>query len=123
MLFVLLLITVFPRLPFQGPFLYNGDPVAYFNGAETIMNEGRYLIDGKTPIWPIGTSLSLVPFIFVAETLGGHPESAAFWHGVFFVFLAVAFTYLLGKRVFNPATGIIGATLLSLAESPFSTQH
>jgi len=118
-LFVLLLITVFPRLPFQGPFLYNGDPVAYFNGAETIMNEGRYLIDGKTPIWPIGTSLSLVPFIFVAETLGGHPESAAFWHGVFFVFLAVAFTYLLGKRVFNPATGIIGATLLSLAESPF----
>jgi len=33
--------------------------------------------------------------------------------------MAVAFTYLLGKRVFNPATGVIGAVLLSLAESPF----
>lgn len=116
---MLLMITIFPRLPFQGPFLYDGDPVAYFNGAETIMSQGRYLIDGHAPIWPIGTSLSLIPFIFMVEGLGGNPEAAAFWHGLFFVFAAVAFTYLLGKRVFNPATGIIGATLLSLAESPF----
>ena len=46
-------------------------------------------------------------------------ESGAFWHGVFFIYLAVAFTYLLGKRIFNPATGIMGALLLTLAESPF----
>lgn len=83
------------------------------------MNEGVYLIDGHIPIWPIGTSLTLVPFIFTIDQLGGNPESAAFWHGLFFIFLAVAFTYLLGKRLFNPATGFIGATLLSLAESPF----
>ncbi len=119
MLLVLLIITVAPRLQFQGPYLYNGDPVAYFSGAESILDEGKYLIDGKIPIWPIGTSLTLIPFIKVTQMMGGHAESAAFWHGVFFIYLAVAFTYLLGKRVFNPATGIIGAIFLSIAESPF----
>jgi len=118
-LLVLLIITVLPRLYFQGPYLYNGDPVAYFSGAESILEDGKYLIDGKIPIWPIGTSLTLIPFIQITKILGGHAESGAFWHGVFFISLAVAFTYLLGKRVFNPATGIIGAVFLSLAESPF----
>ncbi len=119
MLFALFLITLIPRLPFQGPYLYNGDPVAYFSGAESLIENGKYLIEGNAPIWPIGTSLTLVPFILIVELFGAHPESAAFWHGAFFIFIAVAFTYLLGKRVFNPATGIIGAVLLSLAESPF----
>ncbi len=119
MLFVLFLITVLPRLQFQGPYLYNGDPVAYFSGAESILENGKYLIDGKTPIWPIGTSLTLIPFMQVTKSLGGSTESGAFWHGVFFIFMAVAFTYLLGKRIFNPATGLIAAILLSLAESPF----
>ncbi len=119
MLFVLLLITVIPRLSFQGPYLYNGDPVAYFAGAESLIEEGKYLIDGKIPIWPIGTSLTLIPFIQLYKTLGLPVESAAFWHGVFFIYLAVAFTYLLGKRILNPATGIIAAIFLSLAESPF----
>ena len=119
MLFVLFLITVLPRLQFQGPYLYNGDPVAYFSGAESLLEHGKYLIDGKTPIWPIGTSLTLIPFMVLSEVLGGSTESGAFWHGVFFIFLAVAFTYLLGKRIFNPATGLIAAILLSLAESPF----
>jgi hypothetical protein len=118
-LFVLFLITVTQRLQFQGPYLYNGDPVAYFSGAESILEQGKYLIDGKTPIWPIGTSLTLIPFMQAASSLSDSPESGAFWHGVFFIFLAVAFTYLLGKRIFNPATGIIAAILLSLAESPF----
>jgi len=93
--------------------------VAYFSGAESILEHGKYLIDGKTPIWPIGTSMTLIPFIQLSEILGGHAESGAFWHGMFFIFLAVAFTYLLGKRIFNPATGIIAAIFLSLAESPF----
>ena len=119
MLFVLFLITVLPRLQFQGPYLYNGDPVAYFSGAESILESGKYLIDGKTPIWPIGTSLTLIPFMTLSEVLGGSSESGAFWHGMFFIFLAVAFTYLLGKRIFNPATGIIAAIFVSLAESPF----
>ncbi|MBL7027277.1 MAG: glycosyltransferase family 39 protein [Candidatus Marinimicrobia bacterium] len=119
MLFVLFLITVLPRLQFQGPYLYNGDPVAYFSGAESILEHGKYLVDGKTPIWPIGTSLTLIPFIQLSEILGGQAESGAFWHGMFFIFLAVAFTYLLGKRIFNPATGIIAAIFVSLAESPF----
>lgn len=119
MLFILLLLTVIPRLPFQGPYLYNGDPVAYFSGAESILHEGKYLIDGNIPIWPIGTSLTLIPFMVICKVLGVSLESGAFWHGVFFIYLAVAFTYLLGKRIFNPATGIVGATLLSLAESPF----
>ncbi len=118
-LFVLLFITVGLRLPFQGPYLYNGDPVAYFSGAESLIQQGKYLIDGLIPIWPIGTSLSLVPFILISTALGAAPEAGAFWHGVFFIYLAVAFTYLLGKRIFNPATGIIGALLLTLAESPF----
>jgi len=118
-LFVLFLITVLPRLQFQGPYLYNGDPVAYFSGAESILESGKYLIDGKTPIWPIGTSLTLIPFMTLSEVLGGSSESGAFWHGMFFIFLAVAFTYLLGKRIFNPATGIIAAIFVSLAESPF----
>ncbi|NQT61545.1 MAG: glycosyltransferase family 39 protein [Candidatus Marinimicrobia bacterium] len=93
--------------------------MAYFSGAESILEHGKYLIDGKTPIWPIGTSMTLIPFIQLSEILGGHAESGAFWHGMFFIFLAVAFTYLLGKRIFNPATGIIAAIFLSLAESPF----
>lgn len=118
-LLCLLALVLLPRLPFQGPYLYNGDPVAYFSGAETIMESGKYLIDGKIPIWPVGTSASLIPFMFVAKLIGGNPESAAFWHGVFFIFIAVASTYLLGKRLFNPATGIIGAILLAFAESPF----
>ncbi|MBC8374907.1 MAG: glycosyltransferase family 39 protein [FCB group bacterium] len=113
------MITVLPRLQFQGPYLYNGDPVAYFSGAESILEHGKYLVDGKTPIWPIGTSLTLIPFIQLSEILGGQAESGAFWHGMFFIFLAVAFTYLLGKRIFNPATGIIAAIFVSLAESPF----
>lgn len=115
----MLLITVAPRLQFQGPYLYNGDPVAYFSGAESILESGKYLIDGNTPIWPIGTSLTLIPFMWISEMTGGSAESGAFWHGMFFIFIAVAFTYLLGKRVFNPATGIIAAIFLSLAESPF----
>ncbi len=118
-LLALLLITVAPRLQFKGPYLYNGDPVAYFSGAEALLQDGKYLIDGKTPIWPIGTSLSLLPFMKMSEVLGSPAESGAFWHGVFFIFMAVAFTYLLGKRLFNPATGIIAAIFLSLAESPF----
>jgi len=118
-LLVLLLITVAPRLQFQGPYLYNGDPVAYFSGAESILEHGTYLIDGKTPIWPIGTSLTLIPFMQLCKALGSSTEAGAFWHGMFFIFLAVAFTYLLGKRLFNPATGIIAAIFLSLSESPF----
>ena len=119
MLFLLFLITVIPRLQFHGPYLYNGDPVAYFSGAESIIENGEYLIDGKTPIWPIGTSLTLIPFMQLSKALGSPAESGAFWHGMFFIFLAVAFTYLLGKRIFNPATGIIAAIFVSLAESPF----
>ena len=111
--------TVLTRLPFQGPYLYDGDPVAYVSGAESLIEQGKYLIDGKIPFWPIGTSLTLIPFMLVSELLGGNAESGAFWHGLFFISLAVAFTYLLGKRVFNPATGIIGALFLTLAESPF----
>ncbi len=118
-LFVLLLITVSFRLQFQGPYLYNGDPVAYFEGAESLLEQGSYLIDGKIPIWPIGTSLTLIPFMLISKVLGASAEAGAFWHGLFFISLAVAFTYLLGKRLFNPATGAIGALLLSLAESPF----
>ena len=116
---VLLIITVGFRLPFQGPYLYDGDPVAYVNGAETLLEEGRYLIDGRIPIWPIGTSLTLVPFLAGCKILCGSAEAGAFWHGVFFIYLAVALTYLLGKRIFNPGAGLIGALLLSLAESPF----
>ena len=118
-LFLLLLITVAPRLQFQGPYLYDGDPVGYFSGAESILEDGKYLIDGKTPIWPVGTSLTLIPFMQLTKALGGSVESGAFWHGMFFIFLAVAFTYMLGKRLFNPATGIIAAIFLSLSESPF----
>lgn len=93
--------------------------MAYFSGAESLLESGKYLIDGKTPIWPIGTSLTLVPFIVLSQLFSAAPEAAAFWHGVFFISLAVAFTYLLGKRIFSPATGIVGALFLSLAESPF----
>lgn len=118
-LFVLLLITIITRIPFQGPYLYNGDPVAYFAGAESILNTGEYLIDGMIPIWPIGTSLTLIPFMILSQIFGAAPETAAFWHGVFFISLAVSFTYLLGKRIFNPATGFLAALFLSLAESPF----
>lgn len=118
-LLVLFALVLLPRLNYQGPYLYNGDPVAYFSGAETMLEQGEYLIDGKIPIWPVGTSATLVPFIYTADLFGWNPESSAFWHGVFFIFLAVAFTYLLGKRLFNPATGIIGAVLLAFAESPF----
>ena len=118
-LLVLLVITVAPRLQYQGPYLYNGDPVAYFSGAEALLEKGEYLIDGKIPIWPVGTSLTLIPFMKLSQLFGGSTESGAFWHGVFFIFLAVAFTYLLGKRIFNPATGMIAAIFLSMAESPF----
>jgi len=118
-LFVLLVVTVLTRLSFQGPYLYDGDPVAYFAGAESLIQDGKYLIDGKIPFWPIGTSLTLIPFMLISDLLGVSQESAAFWHGMFFIYIAVAFTYLLGKRVFNPATGIIGAFFLALAESPF----
>jgi hypothetical protein len=107
------------RLPFQGPYLYDGDPVAYFSGAESLIQQGEYRIDGLIPVWPIGTSLTLIPFMIISKALGASMESGAFWHGVFFIYLAVAFTYLLGKRIFNPATGIIGALFLTLAESPF----
>ena len=86
-LFILLAITVIPRLAYQGPYLYNGDPVAYFSGAESIIEKGKYLIDGKIPIWPVGTSLTLIPFIVLSELFGGNPESAAFWHGVFFIYM------------------------------------
>jgi len=118
-LFVLLVVTVLTRLPFQGPYLYDGDPVAYFTGAESLLQDGKYLIDGKIPFWPIGTSLTLIPFMLASEFFGGVQESGAFWHGLFFIYIAIAFTYLLGKRVFNPATGMIGALFLALAESPF----
>jgi hypothetical protein len=118
-LLCLLALVLLPRLPFQGPYLYNGDPVAYFSGAETILNEGKYLIDGKKPIWPVGTSASLAPLIYMANQFGWDAESMAFWHGIFFIFIAVASTYLLGKRLFNPATGVIAAILLAFAESPF----
>lgn len=118
-LFCLLALVLLPRLPFQGPYLYNGDPVAYFSGAETILEESKYLIDGKVPIWPVGTSATLVPFIFTAKLFGANAETAAFWHGLFFIYIAVASTYLLGKRLFNPAAGIIGAILLAFSESPF----
>jgi len=119
-LLLLLVITILPRLPFVGPFLYNGDPTAYFLGAQGILQTGQYLIDGHISFWPVGTSLTMVPFVWLAEnvfqTAG---EAGAFWHGVFFIYIAVAFTYLLGKRLFSPLVGILGAILLSLAESPF----
>lgn len=119
-LLLLLAVTVLPRLPFAGPYLYDGDPTAYFLGAKSILQTGQYLVDGHISFWPVGTSLTMAPFVWLAENVfhtGG--EAGAFWHGVFFIYLAVAFTYLLGKRLFSPLVGVIGAVLLSMAESPF----
>lgn len=119
-LLLLLVVTVLPRLPFAGPYLYDGDPTAYFLGAKSILQTGQYLVDGHISFWPVGTSLTMVPFVWLAEkvfhTAG---EAGAFWHGVFFIYIAVAFTYLLGKHLFSPLVGIVGAILLTMAESPF----
>jgi len=116
---VLTLVTVAVRLPFRGPYLFDGDPVGYYLGARSLLESGQYLMAGKIPFWPIGTSLTMVPFIWVLEQLGLAPESAGFWQGVVFMVAAVSFIYLLGKRLFNPATGILAALLFSFAESPF----
>ncbi len=116
---ILFIVTVLPRLSFRGPYLYDGDPVAYYEGAVSLLETGEYLIDNEVPFWPVGTSISMAPFIAVFNMLDLNPERAAFWHGLVFIYMAVAFTYLIGKWLFNPATGLIGAVLLAMAESPF----
>ncbi len=114
------LLTLLVRWPFQGPYLYDGDPVAYFVGAESLLNTGTYFIDGKIPFWPIGTSITLAPFVwFFQSVLNMNGEYASFWHGFLFAYLTVAFIYLIGKRLLDMQTGIIAAVLFSLAESPF----
>ena len=118
-LLVLTALTILIRLPFAGPYLYDGDPVVYYEGAVNLLHDGQYLVDGKVPFWPAGTSLTMAPLVAVFELLGWPMESAAFWHGLMFMIIAVTFTYLLGKWLFSPATGMIGAVLLTLAESPF----
>ncbi len=116
---LLFLVTLVPRLPFRGPYLYDGDPVAYYEGALQLVEQGTYLVDGKIPFWPIGTSLTMAPLVAVMKRLGLPAQSAAFWHGFLTVFMAVAFIYLIGKWLFQPATGIIAALLLAFAESVF----
>lgn len=95
----------------MGPYLYDGDPVFYFQGAVNILSSGRYVVDGYSPVWPMGYSLAIIPFLlFISSEIAGIMPS------LIFSLFSIVLIYYWGKRIFSPAVGFLSALLLSFSE-------
>jgi len=90
--------------------LFDGDPVGYFQGAESLFDHGRYeLADGSAVFWPMGYPLLLVVGFAL---FGVHPLTgvivSAFASGA-----SVALSYALARRWCSErAARLVGLLLL-----------
>ena len=64
----LLVLTLLPRIYFATPYLFDGDPVNYYLGAKNLLEGNGYIAMGVPVIWPVGYSLSMIPFLIICIT-------------------------------------------------------
>ena len=108
----LLVLTLLPRIYFATPYLFDGDPVNYYLGAKNLLEGNGYIAMGVPVIWPVGYSLTMVPFLIIWNSpLAGVISSVT---ASLFAVLAL---YALGCRLFSRRTGFIAALLLAFSES------
>ena len=113
-LLLLLVASIIFRLLFATPYLFDGDPVNYFLGAQNLFSGNGYYAMGIPVIWPVGYSLTIIPFFLLFSGV-----NAAIASSIIFSTLGMIMLYLIGAELFSRRTGLTAALLLGFSETFF----
>lgn len=110
----LAVVSILFRMQFATPYLFDGDPVNYFLGAHNLFTGNGYYAMGIPVIWPVGYSLTIIPFFLLFSGV-----SAAIASSVIFSTLGMILLYLIGAELFSRRIGSVAALLLGFSETYF----
>ena len=111
---LLFVVSIIFRIIFATPYLFDGDPVNYFLGAQNLISGNGYYAMGTPVIWPIGYSLTIMPFFLLFDGV-----TAAIASSIIFSTLGMIMLYLIGATLFSRRTGFIAALLFGFSETYF----
>lgn len=111
---LLLVVSIIFRYFFATPYLFDGDPVNYFLGAENLFLGNGYYAMGIPVIWPVGYSLTIIPFFLLFSGV-----TAAIASSIIFSTLGMVMLYLIGDELFSRRIGFSSALLLGFSETYF----
>jgi len=113
-LLLLVVVSILFRSQFATPYLFDGDPVNYFLGAKNLFSGNGYFAMGIPVIWPVGYSLTIIPFFLLFSGVG-----AAIASSMIFSTLGMIMLYLIGTELFSRKIGFAAALLLGFSETYF----
>ena len=110
----LLVLALLPRIYFATPYLFDGDPVNYYLGAKNLLEGNGYIAMGIPVIWPVGYSLTIIPFLFIFDGV-----TAASASSILFSTLGMFMLYLIGVQLFSKRIAFASALLFGFSETYF----
>ena len=108
------MISLIPRLFYATNYLFDGDPVNYFLGAVNLLSGQGFTAMGFPVIWPIGYSLTIIPFLLILNS-----PAAGVASSIIASTSALIALYVLGSRIYSKPVGFFAAVMLAFAESYF----
>lgn len=110
----LLVLALLPRIYFATPYLFDGDPVNYYLGAKNLLEGKGYVAMGIPVIWPVGYSLTIIPFLFIFDGVAAASASS-----VLFSTLGMFMLYLIGVELFSKGIAFASALIFGFSETYF----
>ncbi len=110
----LLVLSLLPRIYFATPYLFDGDPVNYYLGAKNLLEGNGYVAMGIPVIWPVGYSLTIIPFLFIFDGVAAASASS-----IIFSTLGLLTLYLIGVELFSKRIALVSALLFGFSETYF----
>jgi len=111
---LLFIVSIIFRIIFATPYLFDGDPVNYFLGAQNLFSGNGYLAMGTPVIWPVGYSLTIMPFFLLFDGV-----TAAVASSIIFSTSGMIMLYLIGATLFSKRIGFSAALLFGFSETYF----
>jgi len=111
---LILVVSIIFRMNYATPYLFDGDPVNYFLGAKNLFSGNGYTAMGIPVIWPVGYSLTIIPFFLIFNGV-----TAAIASSIILSTLGMIMLYLIGATLFSQRTGFSAALLLGFSETYF----
>ena len=108
------MISLIPRLFYATNYLFDGDPVNYYLGAVNLLSGNGYTAMGTPVIWPVGYSLTIIPFLLILNS-----PAAGVASSIIASTSALIALYVLGSRIYSKPVGFIAAMMLAFSETYF----
>ena len=108
------MISLIPRLFYATNYLFDGDPVNYYLGAVNLLSGNGYTAMGTPVIWPVGYSLTIIPFLLFLNS-----PAAGVASSIIFSTLGMLMLYLIGSELFSKRIAFTSALLLGFSETYF----